>query len=89
MLIKALKQHSRFNKAAHWFCFLSLGIANAVFNAQNSEIVFRSNGKIPGELTKTTFGFGTRDANVILLHAGKELELLNISIQDPRVSFQL
>ncbi|KAI5169093.1 Protein Crumbs 1 [Manis pentadactyla] len=64
-------------------------IANAVLNAQSSEILFRSNGKIPGELTNTTFGFRTRDANVILLHAEKELEFLKISIQDSRVPFQL
>ncbi|XP_034522869.1 protein crumbs homolog 1 isoform X2 [Ailuropoda melanoleuca] len=64
-------------------------IANAVFNAQSSEILFRSNGNITRELTNITFGFRTRDANVIILHAEKEPEFLNISIQDSRLLFQL
>ncbi|XP_077758465.1 protein crumbs homolog 1 isoform X1 [Canis aureus] len=64
-------------------------IANAVFNAQSSEILFRSNGNITRELTNITFGFRTRDANVIILHAKKEPEFLNISIRDSRLLFQL
>uniref|UniRef100_A0A2K5F2U3 Protein crumbs homolog 1 n=1 Tax=Aotus nancymaae TaxID=37293 RepID=A0A2K5F2U3_AOTNA len=64
-------------------------IANAVFNGQSSQILFRSNGNITRELTNTTFGFRTRDANVIILHAEKEPEFLNISIQDSRLFFQL
>ncbi|XP_070933690.1 protein crumbs homolog 1 isoform X5 [Macaca nemestrina] len=64
-------------------------IANAVFNEQSSQILFRSNGNITRELTNITFGFRTRDANVIILHAEKEPEFLNISIQDSRLFFQL
>ncbi|XP_058556115.1 protein crumbs homolog 1 isoform X1 [Neofelis nebulosa] len=64
-------------------------IANAVFNAQSSEILFRSNGNITRELTNITFGFRTRDANVVILHAEKEPGFLNISIQDSRLLFQL
>ncbi|XP_012505916.1 PREDICTED: protein crumbs homolog 1 isoform X2 [Propithecus coquereli] len=64
-------------------------IANAVFNRQSSGIVFRSNGNITRELTNITFGFRTRDANVIILHAEKEPEFLNISIRDSRLFFQL
>ncbi|XP_077012905.1 protein crumbs homolog 1 [Tamandua tetradactyla] len=64
-------------------------IANAVFNGQSSEILFRSNGNITRELTNITFGFRTRDANVMILHAEKEPEFLNISIQDSRLLFQL
>lgn len=64
-------------------------IANAVFNGQSSEIVFRSNGNITRELTNITLGFRTRDANMVILHAEKEPEFLNISIQDSRLSFQL
>ncbi|XP_003944187.2 protein crumbs homolog 1 isoform X1 [Saimiri boliviensis] len=64
-------------------------IANAVFHGQSSQIVFRSNGNITRELTNITFGFRTRDANVIILHAEKEPEFLNISIQDSRLFFQL
>uniref|UniRef100_A0A8C0PAW9 Protein crumbs homolog 1 n=1 Tax=Canis lupus familiaris TaxID=9615 RepID=A0A8C0PAW9_CANLF len=64
-------------------------IANAVFNAQSSEILFRSNGNITRELTNITLGFRTRDANVIILHAKKEPEFLNISIRDSRLLFQL
>ncbi|KAL4673880.1 hypothetical protein H8959_017814, partial [Pygathrix nigripes] len=64
-------------------------IANAVFNGQSSQILFRGNGNITRELTNITFGFRTRDANVIILHAEKEPEFLNISIQDSRLFFQL
>ncbi|XP_047272530.1 protein crumbs homolog 1 isoform X4 [Homo sapiens] len=64
-------------------------IANAVFNGQSGQILFRSNGNITRELTNITFGFRTRDANVIILHAEKEPEFLNISIQDSRLFFQL
>ncbi|XP_047376883.1 protein crumbs homolog 1 [Sciurus carolinensis] len=64
-------------------------IANAVFNGQSSKILFRSNGNITRELTNITFGFRTKDANVIILHAEKEPEFLNISIQDSRLVFQL
>uniref|UniRef100_A0A8C5YXS5 Protein crumbs homolog 1 n=1 Tax=Marmota marmota marmota TaxID=9994 RepID=A0A8C5YXS5_MARMA len=64
-------------------------IANAVFNGQSSEILFRSNGNITRELTNITFGFRTKDANVIILHAEKEPEFLNISIQESRLFFQL
>ncbi|XP_045312628.1 protein crumbs homolog 1 isoform X4 [Leopardus geoffroyi] len=64
-------------------------IANAVFNAQSSEILFRSNGNITRELTNITFGFRTRDANAVILHAEKEPGFLNISIQDSRLLFQL
>ncbi|XP_057585759.1 protein crumbs homolog 1 isoform X3 [Hippopotamus amphibius kiboko] len=64
-------------------------IANAVLNGQSGEIVFRSNGNITRELTNITFGFRTTDANAIILHAEKEPEFLNISIQDSRLLFQL
>ncbi|KAM4814463.1 protein crumbs homolog 1 isoform 1-T1 [Urocitellus parryii] len=64
-------------------------IANAVFNGQSSEILFRSNGNITRELTNITFGFRTKDANVKILHAEKEPEFLNISIQESRLFFQL
>ncbi|XP_004285134.2 protein crumbs homolog 1 isoform X1 [Orcinus orca] len=64
-------------------------IANAVFNGQSSEILFRSNGNITRELTNITFGFRTRDANTIILHAEKEPEFLNISIRDSQLLFQL
>ncbi|KAF5914002.1 hypothetical protein HPG69_010160 [Diceros bicornis minor] len=66
-----------------------LSTANAVFNRQSSGILFRSNGNISRELTNITFGFRTRDANGIILHAEKEPEFLNISIQDSRLLFQL
>ncbi|XP_069315423.1 protein crumbs homolog 1 [Eulemur rufifrons] len=64
-------------------------IANAVFDGQSSEVLFRSNGNITRELTNITFGFRTRDANVMLLRAEKEPEFLNISIRDSRLFFQL
>ncbi|XP_072804858.1 protein crumbs homolog 1 isoform X1 [Vicugna pacos] len=63
--------------------------ANAVFNGQSSEIVFRSNGNITRELTNITFGFRTRVANAEILHAEKEPEFLNVSIRDSRLLFQL
>ncbi|KAM6166169.1 protein crumbs homolog 1 isoform 2-T2 [Erethizon dorsatum] len=64
-------------------------IGNAVLNGQSSEILFRSNGNITRELTNITFGFRTQDANVVILHAENEPALLNISIQDSRLFFQL
>ncbi|XP_004375418.1 protein crumbs homolog 1 [Trichechus manatus latirostris] len=64
-------------------------IANAVFIGQSSEILFRSNGNITRELTNITFGFRTKDTNVVIFHAEKEPEFLNISIQDSRLLFQL
>ncbi|XP_070624809.1 protein crumbs homolog 1 isoform X5 [Bos indicus] len=64
-------------------------IANAVFNGQSREIIFRSNGNITRELTNVTFGFRTRDAHAIILHAEKEPEFLRIHIQDSRLLFQL
>uniref|UniRef100_A0AAA9SSD9 Protein crumbs homolog 1 n=1 Tax=Bos taurus TaxID=9913 RepID=A0AAA9SSD9_BOVIN len=64
-------------------------IANAVFNGQSREIIFRSNGNITRELTNITFGFRTRDAHAIILHAEKEPEFLRIHIQDSRLLFQL
>ncbi|XP_052055877.1 protein crumbs homolog 1 [Apodemus sylvaticus] len=64
-------------------------IANAVFSGLNREILFRSNGNITRDLTNLTFGFRTRDTNVMILHAEKEPEFLNISIQDSRLLFQL
>nr|XP_051676393.1 protein crumbs homolog 1 isoform X2 [Oryctolagus cuniculus] len=64
-------------------------IANAVFSEQSGEILFKSNGNISRELTNITFGFRTRDANVQILHAEKEPEFLNVSIQDSRLFFQL
>lgn len=68
---------------------VTLGIANAVFSGLRREILFRSNGNITRELTNITFGFRTSDTNVMILHAEKEPEFLNISIQDSRLSFQL
>ncbi|XP_036057863.1 protein crumbs homolog 1 [Onychomys torridus] len=64
-------------------------IANAVFSGFRREILFRSNGNITRELTNVTFGFRTHDTNVMILHAEKEPEFLNISIQDSRLLFQL
>uniref|UniRef100_A0A8C2MUF3 Protein crumbs homolog 1 n=1 Tax=Cricetulus griseus TaxID=10029 RepID=A0A8C2MUF3_CRIGR len=64
-------------------------IANAVFSGLRREILFRSNGNIARELTNITFGFRTRDSNIMILHAEKEPEFLNISIQDSRLLFQL
>ncbi|XP_031240036.1 protein crumbs homolog 1 isoform X4 [Mastomys coucha] len=64
-------------------------IANAVFSGLSREILFRSNGNITRELTNITFGFRTHDTNVLILHAEKEPEFLNISIQDARLLFQL
>ncbi|ERE74297.1 putative crumbs [Cricetulus griseus] len=64
-------------------------IANAVFSGLRREILFRSNGNITRELTNITFGFRTRDSNIMILHAEKEPEFLNISIQDSRLLFQL
>uniref|UniRef100_A0A8C6IE28 Protein crumbs homolog 1 n=1 Tax=Mus spicilegus TaxID=10103 RepID=A0A8C6IE28_MUSSI len=64
-------------------------IANAVFSGLSREILFRSNGNITRELTNITFGFRTHDTNVMILHAEKEPEFLNISIQDARLFFQL
>uniref|UniRef100_A0A8C5KWU8 Protein crumbs homolog 1 n=1 Tax=Jaculus jaculus TaxID=51337 RepID=A0A8C5KWU8_JACJA len=64
-------------------------IANAVLNGQSSAILFRSNGNITRELTNITFGFRTSEANMIILHAEKDLEFLNISIQNSRLFFQL
>ncbi|XP_006904517.2 protein crumbs homolog 1 [Pteropus alecto] len=63
--------------------------ANAVFNGQSSEILFRSNGNITRDLTNINFGFRTKGANVTILYAEKEPEFLNISIQDSRLFFQL
>ncbi|XP_005375179.1 PREDICTED: protein crumbs homolog 1 isoform X2 [Chinchilla lanigera] len=62
---------------------------NALLNGQSSEIVFRSNGNIIRELTNITFGFRTRDADVIILHAENEPAFLKLSIQDSRFCFQL
>uniref|UniRef100_A0A0G2JDY0 Protein crumbs homolog 1 n=4 Tax=Mus musculus TaxID=10090 RepID=A0A0G2JDY0_MOUSE len=64
-------------------------IANAVFSGLSREILFRSNGNITRELTNITFAFRTHDTNVMILHAEKEPEFLNISIQDARLFFQL
>ncbi|XP_040841130.1 protein crumbs homolog 1 [Ochotona curzoniae] len=64
-------------------------VANAVFSGQNGDILFRSNRNITRELTNITFGFRTRDANVQILHAEKEPEFLNVSIQDSKLFFQL
>nr|XP_034368785.1 protein crumbs homolog 1 [Arvicanthis niloticus] len=64
-------------------------IANAVSSGLSREILFRSNGNITRELTNITFGFRTHDTNVMILHAEKEPEFLNISIQDARLFFQL
>uniref|UniRef100_A0AC11DRB9 Crumbs cell polarity complex component 1 n=1 Tax=Ovis aries TaxID=9940 RepID=A0AC11DRB9_SHEEP len=64
-------------------------IANAVFNGQSRELIFRSNGNITRELTNVTFGFRTRDAHAIILHAEKEPEFLRIHIRDSRLLFQL
>ncbi|XP_063095722.1 protein crumbs homolog 1 isoform X3 [Cavia porcellus] len=64
-------------------------IGNVVLSGQSSNILFQSNGNITRELTNITFGFRTRDANVIILHAENEPAFLNISIQDSRLSFQL
>ncbi|XFG08642.1 hypothetical protein AB1E19_012266 [Capra hircus] len=64
-------------------------IANAVFNGQSHELIFRSNGNITRELTNVTFGFRTRDAHAIILHAEKEPEFLRIHIRDSRLLFQL
>nr|AAQ06606.1 crumbs-like protein 2 [Mus musculus] len=64
-------------------------IANAVFSGLSREILFRSNGNITRELTNITFAFRTQDTNVMILHAEKEPEFLNISIQDARLFFQL
>eukprot|EP00073_Rattus_norvegicus_P051904 XP_017454288.1 PREDICTED: protein crumbs homolog 1 isoform X2 [Rattus norvegicus] len=64
-------------------------IANAAFSGLSSEILFRSNGNITRELTNITFGFRTQDTNAVILHAEKEPEFLNISIQDSRLLFQL
>uniref|UniRef100_A0A4X2KC28 Protein crumbs homolog 1 n=1 Tax=Vombatus ursinus TaxID=29139 RepID=A0A4X2KC28_VOMUR len=64
-------------------------IANAVFHGRESTIFFRSNGKITRELTNITFGFRTRDSDIILLYAEKEPEFITISIQNSRLLFQL
>uniref|UniRef100_A0A5F8G746 Crumbs cell polarity complex component 1 n=1 Tax=Monodelphis domestica TaxID=13616 RepID=A0A5F8G746_MONDO len=64
-------------------------IASAVFSGRESAIFFRSNGKITRELTNITFGFRTRDSDVILLYAEKEPEFITISIQNSRLIFQL
>ncbi|XP_004625362.1 protein crumbs homolog 1 isoform X1 [Octodon degus] len=64
-------------------------IGNAVLKGQTGETVFRSNGNITRELTNITFGFRTRDANVLILHAENKSAFLNIIIQDSRLLFQL
>uniref|UniRef100_A0A8C6D5H0 Crumbs cell polarity complex component 1 n=1 Tax=Moschus moschiferus TaxID=68415 RepID=A0A8C6D5H0_MOSMO len=64
-------------------------IANAVFNGQSREIIFRSNRNITRDLTNVTFGFRTRDAHAIILHAEKEPEFLRLHIRDSRLLFQL
>nr|XP_012599907.2 protein crumbs homolog 1 [Microcebus murinus] len=64
-------------------------VANAVFHGQSGAVVFRSNGNITRELTNITFGFRTRDANAMILHAEREPEFLDISIRDSRLFFQL
>lgn len=65
------------------------GTANAIFNGQSSEMLFRSNGKISRELTNITFGFRRGATNVTILYAEKAPEFLDIGIRDSRLSFQL
>lgn len=77
------------NEVDNQFPLSTLGIANAVFSGLSREILFRSNGNITRELTNITFAFRTHDTNVMILHAEKEPEFLNISIQDARLFFQL
>ncbi|XP_034293358.1 protein crumbs homolog 1 isoform X2 [Pantherophis guttatus] len=64
-------------------------ISNAIFNGRSSAIFYRSNGKIRRDLTNITFGFRTRDSDVILLYAEKEPEFFSVSIQDTKLLFQL
>ncbi|KAL7984841.1 hypothetical protein Chor_003411 [Crotalus horridus] len=65
------------------------GISNAIFNGRSSAIFYRSNGKIRRDLTNITFGFRTRNSDVILLYAEKEPEFFSISIQNSKLLFQL
>ncbi|XP_063155949.1 protein crumbs homolog 1 [Candoia aspera] len=64
-------------------------ISNAIFRGRNSAIFYRSNGKIRRDLTNITFGFRTRDSDVILLYAEKETEFISISIQNNKLLFQM
>ncbi|XP_039211142.1 protein crumbs homolog 1 isoform X2 [Crotalus tigris] len=64
-------------------------ISNAIFNGRSSAIFYRSNGKIRRDLTNITFGFRTRNSDVILLYAEKEPEFFSISIQNSKLLFQL
>ncbi|XP_053247460.1 protein crumbs homolog 1 [Podarcis raffonei] len=64
-------------------------IANAIFSGRSSAIFYRSNGNISRDLTNITFGFRTRDSDVILLYAEKEPEFVTIRIQNAKLVFQL
>ncbi|XP_069497615.1 protein crumbs homolog 1 isoform X2 [Ambystoma mexicanum] len=64
-------------------------VATASFNGKNSIISYRSNGKITRDLTNVTFGFRTRDSEVVLLHAEKEPEFITIGIRQSKLLFQL
>ncbi|XP_078500152.1 protein crumbs homolog 1 [Lissotriton helveticus] len=64
-------------------------ITHAAFNGKNSIISYRSNGKISRDLTNVTFGFRTRDTEVVLLHAEKEPEFITIGIRNSKLLLQL
>ncbi|KAJ1171830.1 hypothetical protein NDU88_003688 [Pleurodeles waltl] len=64
-------------------------ITHAAFNGKNSIISYRSNGKITRDLTNVTFGFRTRDTEVVLLHAEKEPEFITIGIRNSNLLLQL
>ncbi|KAJ7332389.1 hypothetical protein JRQ81_014569 [Phrynocephalus forsythii] len=64
-------------------------LANAIFSGRSSAVFYRSNGKIRRDLTKITFGFRTRDSDVILLYAEKEPEFITIGIQNTKLGIQL
>ncbi|XP_029474468.1 protein crumbs homolog 1 isoform X2 [Rhinatrema bivittatum] len=64
-------------------------IVSALFSRKSRVISYRSNGKITRDLTNVTFGFRTRDTEVVLLHAEKEPEFITIEICKSNLIFQL
>ncbi|MGH0173435.1 UNVERIFIED_CONTAM: hypothetical protein FKN15_065780 [Acipenser sinensis] len=63
-------------------------IANATFT-EDSNIMYRGNGKIDRDLTNITFSFRTRKQETTLLHAEKGPEFVTVAIQNSRILFEL
>ncbi|XP_058890753.1 protein crumbs homolog 1-like isoform X2 [Acipenser ruthenus] len=63
-------------------------ITNATFT-EDSNIMYRGNGKIDRDLTNITFSFRTRKQETTLLHAEKGPEFVTVAIQNSHILFEL